>query len=184
MSTAAGSGSEPDRLPPEVLLAQALEAIGPELAEQHRANLHELLLRMDRFGTQRTEPVRTVPAYMGDRWSSLVMHLLGGGMLRHADLRRLICIVSAEHEISQRMLTLKLRILERDGLIERQTTADVPPRVEYRLTPLGQSMYAHFAALVRWAELASSAIKSARERYDARHPDGPSLLGGAAAERD
>ena len=129
-------------------LQETLHALGPEQAQQHEANLRDLLTRMAQFGTERGDPVRTVPAYLGDRWSSLVMHLLNGGMLRHADLRRLICIVSAEHEISQRMLTLKLRILERDGLIERQTTADVPPRVEYRLTPLGQGMYAHFAALV------------------------------------
>ena len=83
-------------------------------------------------------------------------------MLRHADLRRLIGIVSAEREISQRVLTLKLRMLERDGLIARQTTADVPPRVEYRLTPLGQGLYAHFAGFVRWAEQASEAERRAQ----------------------
>jgi DNA-binding HxlR family transcriptional regulator len=78
---------------------------------------------------------------LGDRWSSLIMHLLSGGMLRHVELRRLICAVSAEHDISQRLFTLKLKVLERDGLVARTVTVDVPPRVEYALTDLGGAAY-------------------------------------------
>lgn len=158
-------------------LRDALDAIGPEQAQQHQANLRDLLTRMAQFGTERGDPVRTVPAYLGDRWSSLVMHLLKGGMLRHGELRKLICVVSAEQDISQRMLTLKLRVLERDGLIHRTVTDDVPPRVEYRLSALGLESYAHFAELVRWAESASTAVRQARAAYDALHPDGPALQG-------
>lgn len=164
-------------LPP---LRAALDAIGADQAQQHEANLRDLLSRMAQFGTDRGDPVRTVPAFLGDRWSSLVMHLLKGGMLRHGELRKLICLISAEQDISQRMLTLKLRVLERDGLIHRTVTDDVPPRVEYRLSTLGQESYAHFSALVRWAEAASAAVRQARATYDAQHPDGPALQREAA----
>lgn len=162
----------------------ALDAIGserdPQERQRHVDNLLALVHGMQAFGNQRGDPVRTVPACLGDRWSSLVMHLLSGGMLRYTELRRLICVISAEHDISQRMLTLKLRLLERDGLLRRTVTADVPPRVEYRLTELGHAAYAHFAALVRWAEGATAAIRRARETYDQANPDAAGMLGDAA----
>jgi DNA-binding HxlR family transcriptional regulator len=153
----------------------AATIIGSDRPQADRARLLDsvalLLANMARHGNRRDDPVRTTPAYLGDRWSSLVMHLLSGGMLRHTELRRLIALVSAEHEISQRMLTLKLRVLERDGMVQRQVTADVPPRVEYTLTAMGSEVYAHFIALVRWAERATPAIRAARSDYDRRHPD-------------
>jgi len=156
-----------------------LSAIGIDRSEDQRQrhidNLSTLLANMARHGNRRDDPVRTTPAYLGDRWSSLVMHLLSGGMLRHTELRRLIALVSAEQDISQRVLTLKLRVLERDGMVDRRVTDDVPPRVEYHLTPMGAEVYAHFVAMVRWAEQASPAIRAARSDYDLRHPDGAAL---------
>jgi DNA-binding HxlR family transcriptional regulator len=150
----------------------------------HLDNVASLLANMARHGNRRDDPVRTTPAYLGDRWSSLVMHLLSGGMLRYTELRRLISLVSAEQDISQRVLTLKLRVLERDGMVVRQVTTDVPPRVEYQLTPMGAQAYAHFIALVRWAEQVTPSIRAAREAYDARHPDGATLWqsGGRSAD--
>ena len=165
-------------------LGEALGAIAAGRDGTHAANLKALLAGMATYGNLRGDPVRTLPAYLGDRWSSLVMHLLHGGMLRHAELRRLIQVVSAEHEISQRMLTLKLRVLERDGLIARTVTTDVPPHVEYRLTPLGQAGYAHFAALLRWAEQSSAAIRAARQAYDHGNPDAAELLRDASGCAD
>lgn len=144
--------------------------------ERHAANLSALVAKMQAFGNRRGDPVRMIQSYLGDRWSSLLMHLLHGGMLRHAELRRLIKTVSAEHDISQRMLTLKLRVLERDGLISRSTTCDVPPRVEYRLTDLGETGYGHFAALVQWAERSTATVREAREAYDQRNPDSAAML--------
>lgn len=165
------------RQPP---LTQAIDAIDADRDSldrgRHARNLDELLQKMARFGNRRDDPVRMVQGYLGDRWSSLVMHLLSGGMLRFAELRRLMRLVSAEHEISQRVLTLKLRVLERDGLIDRHVTSDVPPRVEYQLTALGLGAYEQFAALVRWTEQASSGIRAARRLYDERHPDSAAML--------
>ena len=156
----------------------------PAERDRHIANLGVLLGNMAAHGNRRDDPVRTTPAYLGDRWSSLVMHLLSAGMLRHTELKRLISLVSAEQDISQRVLTLKLRVLERDGMVLRQVTADVPPRVEYTLTPMGAEVYAHFIALVRWAEQATPAIRAAREDYDRRHPDAAAMLQQAGGGRD
>ena len=159
------------------LLDDVVEAIAGDRSALDRArlvgNLVDLQRKMAQFGNRRNDPVRMIQSYLGDRWSSLIMHLLSGGMLRHAELRRLICVVSAEHDISQRVLTLKLKVLERDGLVARTVTDDVPPRVEYALTGLGSAAYDRFAALVAWAEQASQPIRAAREAYDREHPDSP-----------
>jgi DNA-binding HxlR family transcriptional regulator len=154
---------------------QALACIGADRPaaqrQRHLENIRDLMSNMARHGNRRDDPVRTTPAYLGDRWSSLIMHLLSGGMLRHAELKRLIALVSAEQEISQRVLTLKLRLLERDGMVLRQVTTDVPPRVEYQLTATGHEAYAHFLTLVRWAERVTPAIRAAREDFDRIHPE-------------
>jgi len=167
------------------VLHEVLDAIAadrdPAERERHVANLSALAAKMQTFGNRRSDPVRMIQSYLGDRWSSLLMHLLHGGMLRHAELRRLIKAMSAEHDISQRMLTLRLRVLERDGFIQRSVTDDVPPRVEYRLTELGESGYRHFAALVQWAEQSTAAVRRAREAYDLNNPDSATLLGESAA---
>jgi DNA-binding HxlR family transcriptional regulator len=162
---------------PQAVVLEAISADRP--ADDHRRHVDrigELLRKMAQFGNRREDPVRTIQAYLGDRWSSLIMHLLSGGMLRFNELKRLIAVVSAEHDISHRQLTLKLRVLERDGLLTRYVTDDVPPRVEYQLTALGHGAYAQFDALVRWTEQANGAIRASRETYDRAHPDGASLL--------
>lgn len=158
---------------PNPVLMTALETLSGDRSDRdrHVENLSALTESMARFGHDRSDPVRTIQGYLGDRWSSLVMHLLSGGMLRYVELRRLISVVSAERDISPRVLTLKLRILERDGLIARHVTTHNPPHVEYQLTALGLGAYEHFSALVRWAEQATPPIRSARRDYDLHHPE-------------
>jgi DNA-binding HxlR family transcriptional regulator len=73
--------------------------------------------------------------------------------------------------ISQRMLTVTLRGLERDGLIERRVYPVVPPRVEYTLTPMGRSLLTHVQGLVEWSTDHTSAVDDARRRYDAADAD-------------
>ncbi|MBR8642807.1 helix-turn-helix transcriptional regulator [Streptomyces tuirus] len=89
--------------------------------------------------------VRQVLDRVGDKWSLLVIAVLEGGPLRYTDLQR------QAPGISQRMLTLTLRRLRQDGLITRTAYAEVPPRVEYALTPLGRGLHEIAASLVRWA---------------------------------
>src|SRR5215469_10811874 len=89
--------------------------------------------------------VSGVLARIGDKWSVLIVSLLGEGPRRFSEIKRLV------GGISQRMLTLTLRGLERDGLVTRTVTPSIPPRVDYALTELGLSLQAPVCALARWA---------------------------------
>ncbi|WP_248960573.1 winged helix-turn-helix transcriptional regulator [Sphaerisporangium perillae] len=105
-------------------------------------------------------PVREVLDRVGDKWSVLIVVLLGQRTHRFSELHRSI------DGISQRMLTLTLRALVRDGLVERTAHATVPPRVEYELTELGRTLLVPLTALDRWAVEHRNDIRAARERYD------------------
>ncbi|HVZ02542.1 MAG TPA: helix-turn-helix domain-containing protein [Dongiaceae bacterium] len=106
-------------------------------------------------------PVRDVLDRVGDKWTTLMLIALTAGPMRFGALRR------AVPDISKRMLTQSLRCLERDGMISRQVFPTKPPSVEYRLTPLGQSILEPLAQLVSWAEARHGDIKAARARFDA-----------------
>ena len=104
--------------------------------------------------------VSEVLARVGDKWSVLVVTRLGSGPLRFNELRRSI------GGISQRMLTLTLRGLERDGLVTRTVFPTIPPRVDYALTPLGRDLLQPVSALGDWALRNQAKIAKARERFD------------------
>jgi DNA-binding HxlR family transcriptional regulator len=104
--------------------------------------------------------VREILDRVGDKWSVLVIALLGVEGQRFSELRRSI------EGISQRMLTLTLRQLERDGLVARTVHPTVPPRVDYALTPLGQSVLEPLMALMQWAQEHGTDIAEARRKYE------------------
>ncbi len=104
---------------------------------------------------------REVLNRVGDKWSVLVIGLLGDGPQRFSELRRSI------EGISQRMLTLTLRGLERDGLVTRTVFPTIPPRVDYALTRLGKTLLEPVRALAGWAEQHREEIQDARDRFDA-----------------
>lgn len=104
--------------------------------------------------------VSEVLSRIGDKWSVLVVRNLCNGPKRFNELRRAI------GGISQRMLTLTLRGLERDGLVSRTVFPTVPPRVDYELTEIGRSLREPVNALGDWAYAHMAAIEKARERYD------------------
>jgi len=104
--------------------------------------------------------VSDVLSRIGDKWSVLVVARLGKGPLRFNELRRTI------GGISQRMLTLTLRGLERDGLITRTVFPTIPPRVDYALTPLGRDLLNPVSALGAWAIRNQPKIARAREAFD------------------
>jgi DNA-binding HxlR family transcriptional regulator len=104
--------------------------------------------------------VSDVLARVGDKWSVLVVTRLGDGPLRFNELRRSI------GGISQRMLTLTLRGLERDGLITRTVFPTVPPRVDYALTGLGRDLLKPVSELGAWAIRNQAKIARAREQFD------------------
>ena len=105
--------------------------------------------------------VSEVLARVGDKWTVLVVQTLGDGAKRFNELRR------ALGSISQRMLTLTLRGLERDGLVTRTVYPTIPPRVDYELTKLGRSLLQPVSELGLWARQNRAAIQNARQRFDA-----------------
>ena len=111
--------------------------------------------------------IREVLARVGDKWSVLVITLLGERTMRFSELQRSI------EGISQRMLTLTVRQLERDGLVERVVFPVVPPRVEYSLTALGTTLLDPLVALARWADVHRADINAARGEYEARPESSP-----------
>lgn len=106
--------------------------------------------------------VRQILDRVADKWSLLAIALLARGTMRFTELQRRI------DGVSSRMLTVTLRQLERDGLVERTVHPVVPPRVEYTLTPLGASLRETIQALVVWTEAHQNAIATARTAYDER----------------
>ncbi len=99
---------------------------------------------------------------IGDKWSVMVVGMLSQGTLRFNELKRHI------NGISQRMLTLTLRNLERDGLVTRTIYPEIPPRVEYGLTELGQTLKGPINGLWEWSAANHEAIVAARETYDVK----------------
>jgi DNA-binding HxlR family transcriptional regulator len=105
--------------------------------------------------------VSEVLSRVGDKWTVLVVSTLGDGPRRFNELRK------ALGSISQRMLTLTLRALERDGLVTRTVFPTIPPRVDYELTKLGRSLLDPVSGLGLWARKNRAAIQDARKRFDA-----------------
>lgn len=106
--------------------------------------------------------VRGVLGRVGDKWSLYVISELGEHTRRFTDIKRAI------DGISQRMLTVTLRGLERDGIVSRTVYPVVPPRVDYALTPLGRTLLATVGTLVVWAEDHVEEIENARAAFDVR----------------
>ncbi len=103
---------------------------------------------------------REVLSLMAEKWTILVLSALAYGVKRHGELRREI------QGISQKMLTQTLRNLERDGLVERKAYPTTPPRVEYTLTPLGETFGELLKGICTWAEEYYDQIQLAREQYE------------------
>jgi DNA-binding HxlR family transcriptional regulator len=107
--------------------------------------------------------VASILARVGDKWSVFVIMLLGDGPRRFNELKRMV------GGISQRMLTLTLRGLERDGLVTRTMFPTIPPRVDYELTDLGRGLSQPVVALGKWAMDHQAEIEAARARFDGRN---------------
>jgi len=123
-------------------------------------DLSELLAAGDRSALTEPCPVRDVLDRIGDKWSVLVIALLGDGPMRFMELKRAIRLVS------QRMLTQTVRALERDGLVTRTVHPVVPPRVDYELTDVGRGLQGILAQLAHWSFAHRDDVAAARARYD------------------
>jgi DNA-binding HxlR family transcriptional regulator len=107
--------------------------------------------------------VSAVLARVGDKWSVLIISVLGDGPKRFNEIKRMV------GGISQRMLTLTLRGLERDGLVTRTVFPTIPPRVDYELTDLSRSLWQPVEALGSWARDHLAEIEAAKSRFDERN---------------
>jgi DNA-binding HxlR family transcriptional regulator len=119
----------------------------------------------------RSEDCRAVSEILqrvGDKWTVLVVGKLGDGRMRFSELR------AAVGGISQKMLTITLRGLERDGFVTRTQYPTIPPRVDYELTDLGFELLKPVNALGEWARKNTARVNEARQRFDAACPEGRS----------
>ena len=108
------------------------------------------------------QAVTSILSRVGDKWTVLVVMMLARGPRRFNELKRLV------GGVSQRMLTLTLRGLERDGLVTRTVFPTIPPRVEYALTPLGHSLREPLEGIGNWAFAHLPVVEQARRTFDAR----------------
>lgn len=108
-------------------------------------------------------PVRKVLDRFGDKWSILVLMILG-----EVDNMRFNKLHKTTGDISQKMLTVTLRSLEADGLVKRTIFPEIPPRVEYEITERGKSLLVHINKLVDWADENMAAILESREKFEAK----------------
>ena len=109
-------------------------------------------------------PIRSILDRFGDKWSILVILLLG----EQKNPLRFNEIMQSIGDISQKMLTVTLRSLEADGLVSRKQFPEIPPRVEYTITPLGASLLPHIDGLAKWAVKNGDAVMKMRKKFSAR----------------
>ncbi|WP_372731406.1 winged helix-turn-helix transcriptional regulator [Novosphingobium sp.] len=121
-----------------------------QLHETQRAALRRLAEEIREGGPALHDHVRAVFGLLGDKWAILILLVLQAGPLRHAELRRALDAMFLRERISQRILTLKLRALERLHMIERHVTEAALPRVDYALTPVGVQMTLRVRGIIDW----------------------------------
>jgi DNA-binding HxlR family transcriptional regulator len=118
--------------------------------------------KFNKYSNYEKCPVRNVLDRFGDKWSLLVIMILGeAGTMRFNQLTHTI------GDISQKMLTVTLRTLEADGLISRKIYPEIPPRVEYTLTSAGSELLPHIESLAGWAAKNMAQITEARKKFQA-----------------
>lgn len=120
------------------------------------------VIDLDRTSAGDCRTIKRMMAYVGSKWAPMVLNNLAVSPLRFGQLMR------ALPGISQRMLTLTLREMERDGLVKRKVTPTVPPRVDYSITELGTELVEAIAGLGRWTLERADRIEAAQQVFDDR----------------
>jgi DNA-binding HxlR family transcriptional regulator len=152
--------------------AQSWRAVRAALGEEYLAGasterlggFEKLILAASVDGNEPNGPVREVQALVGDRWCGLLLPLLHFGPLRFSTLQRIVDLTDQEG-ISRRMLSFKLRALERDGFVQRIEQTGLPKRVEYSLTQMGEEFYPVYMQLITWLTGHSDKINAARQSF-------------------
>jgi DNA-binding HxlR family transcriptional regulator len=150
---------------------EGIDAVLADVPSEHaaaegRRHLERMVLLLQRFGTARKDPVQSILAHVGNYWSSALLCTLQAGPMRPSALQKLLHALAPDRPISQRMLTLNLRALEEDGLIEREVRDERNPHVDYRLTRLGGELSDRLFSMIQWGADNYQHIVSARARYE------------------
>jgi DNA-binding HxlR family transcriptional regulator len=174
------SATESGEIPAEnTLWNEVQNALGDEyLAKASPAKLQaftELIGQASHTGHDPAGPVREVQALVGDRWCGLLLPLLHFGPLRFSTLQKIVDLADQE-SISRRMLSYKLRALERDGLVQRIVRPGMAQRVEYSLTALGEQFFPVFMQLIRWLDAHNEVINAARRDFEQQDSDADAAL--------
>lgn len=151
--------------------SELLRSLNPTHEREHgrQDRLHKLMSDILEQNVRPESPTLHMLQIIGDRWAPLILFILSTGTFRHSELQRVVNVFSEMSDttpISQRILTLKLRVLERDGFLTRTVWPIVPPRADYALTPLGQSLIQLLEQVVSWSGENSSHIVAAQRDYD------------------
>jgi DNA-binding HxlR family transcriptional regulator len=146
---------------------QVEEAVAVEVEDEVAGQAEEVAMRVEPDGCR----VREILERVADKWSLYVVSMLGGGSMRFTELKRGI------DGISQRMLTVTLRNLERDGIVLRTVYNVMPPHVAYQLTDMGTSLLHATAPLIEWSAKHLPRIDMARADYDQRKIEAPAVVG-------
>jgi DNA-binding HxlR family transcriptional regulator len=150
----------------QVLGAEYLRGLTPGRLEEFARFIAEA----NQIGHDPAGPVREVQSLVGDRWSGLLLPLLHFGPLRFSVIQRIVGLADSE-PISRRMLSYKLRALERDGFVARTAHPDSSQRVEYSLTALGEGFYPVFQLLIHWLNDHDAEIEAARRAFEQHDSD-------------
>lgn len=126
---------------------------GEDISQAQAAALDLLANEISKGGKYRYDQIRNVFGLLGDKWSILILLVLLTGRMRHATLGRTLNRIAPQDNISQRILTLKLRKFEQQKLVERQVSDDVPARVDYGLTDAGRELTVLVRSLIDWLVL-------------------------------
>jgi DNA-binding HxlR family transcriptional regulator len=155
--------------------AQIMQRVGAALGAvdlghqdgEQEDRLRRLSRLLAGYETVTDNPIVNVVDHVGNYWRSWILVILQTGTYRYTTIMKVLNAVDPSHPISQRMLTLGLRLLERDGLVERTDVEDVRRHVEYSLTPVGRDLSERFMSLVEWIDSQAETFEQSRSAYDA-----------------
>jgi DNA-binding HxlR family transcriptional regulator len=160
-----------DQREPTQIMQRVGSALGvvdlAHLDGEHKDRLMRLSRLLAGYELVTDNPIVNVVDHVGNYWRSWMLVILQTGTYRYSTIMKLLNAVDPSHPISQRMLTLGLRLLERDGLVERRVVEDVRRHVDYSLTPVGKELSERFMSLVEWIDSQAETFEQSRSKYDA-----------------
>lgn len=149
-------------------IGQVLDPTGGNRLTEEQRNLFSFLTRqVAEYEGDRKCPIVSLVDHVGNYWRNWLLLIGRTGPYRPSTIMKLLEAIDPSHPISYRMLTLNLRLLERDGLIRRRVISEEFNHVDYALTPLGQELSTWILSLVEWTDRHADAVEKARALFDA-----------------